>query len=537
MKLLVNLGNSDIHIRFFNSSLGDPIYRNKASFSSLLLELVEVIRKSDVKFSTDGHVMGTLMFHDEKVERVFMPILSQEIKAIQETTRKSVDSVICICTRQDDSNGAESQLDTFGFKSLLNGPFGHGCLPGIGFDFLTIGCDPSDYGDVFKEYEQILGGLDLSDASVAIAQGTPAMCYALSSLAARNNPGIPQYYASHGDLSNLSYTRIIPLNLFSREEIIKQIDSFCSLMKGGLYTAAREFVKTSCLRGRVAGIEELTEYFISRSGYSFSDAWSHLMILREKNKPLYDSLGDSVIDLDKFSSCTKKVDNACGNKKDDSYLDYLNTAFPTLLFETLQNVRFNYEIGNYLLAVALMTSFLDVMYMCIIARELNLEDLVFSQVHGYPSLNSFISTTVIPSLDSSNGKDFDDIVKNWKKQTGKEDNLMVFNVNGASETALVKWFVGQGCARKETKILASFQKRQKRFLDFRRLRNNMPIAHSMGAAEKSIIDGKLFGLTFKEFIDGFIEVLKAMSEERNFDCFYHETVSSIREVIIENLCP
>lgn len=520
MKLFMNLGNSDLRVEFHDPAKMDPIFRNKAAYSTQLKALKDAIRKSKCSFTEKGLVIGKLEYpalnedSPSSIRSVTMPIVSKAIKTIENDMHKSIDAITFIVTSQEDDKNAI--LDTYGFEPLLRGRLGEGLFPGVMLEFIKLKVKPSDYEVVFNEYSSLLREQDFNDSAILIAQGTPAQSYSLSVFAASKNPGCPQFYAAHADSSTPDSTEIKPLVLFSSEQISKRIDAYSRLLAGGSYQAAIAFLDgNEYLLQRVPGTRQFTEYLLYRSRYLFSKAYAKSEELKELNPGLYAVIGPSLLGLDEFESYTI-------NDGKDPYLDYCNPGFPLLLRETLQNIRFSYEKGDYFLAVAMMTSFLDVLDIAVISRQAGLEHMNFSGKDGYASLNRFMADSVIPYCSRNK---YSDIKKNWNVDKG------VYTTCGPSTSQLIEWMEEQDDALPGTKALAAFMKLQGRFLEFRKLRNRMPIAHSMGAVEKSIIEATLKnGISFESFLNSFDVVLKAMAPEISFPPAYHEIDSAVNEL-------
>lgn len=525
MILFTNLGNSDIHLGYIsNNSPDDPIFRSQEKFSSKLKGLKEEIRKAKTVFNQDGEIVEKgFEFNYYPVKTIKMPILKAAINDISAILDKKISKVICFCTKQE----PENEKDTYNYEFILKGNFGKFYFPNIKFEFVQIGTNPSDYNAMYQFYKEYFeNNYDLlvnEDLSVTISQGTPAMCFSLSSVVAKLFPIVPQFYTSQ---INKEVTEVFKLELFSKREIQNQIHTYCTYMKEGSYLAAKEFLNNNLL-STTPGIKELTDYYIARTNYNFDKAYQYALEINNKSSVLFNVISDSIIALDSFSKLTIKE---FIEDKEEKWFDYQNPNYAVMLFETLQNVKFNYDKGEYLLAIALMTSFLDCLSICLISRAANLQKMFYSQKFNYVALNDYFHDNIEGCLDiGKNKKEFKDLIKNWNA----EDKILSFT--GASSANLIKWFANQDNVPEYVKTYYDYQKSQQGFSGLRQLRNQLPIAHSMGAAEKEIINETLLNdLSFEEFIKGFIRILKLMNKDYSFDVFYHELIPELQVELEKN---
>lgn len=519
MKLLTNLGNSDLSLIYENPELRDDIYRNKTSFSTSIRDLKEEIRKSKTVFNEDGMVLdNSLSFHSSSVKQLKMDILKTSINEISSKLGKPIDTVFCFCTKQEPSN----ETDTFNFSFLLKGNFGKCYFPNIKFFFFDVTCNPADYNEAYNYYNKFFEEGKKIDKEneeefvVSISQGTPAMSYSLSSVVSKFYPSIPQFYTSQIQVKK---TEVKRLYLFSNKEINRQLVSYCNYLKEGSYKFAADYLNSSFIK-KVPGLPELTKYYDARSKYSFDSAYKYVSVLEKKNESLFNVVKKSITGLNKFSNLTlyKEI-----NGKKIEYFDYLNPYYIILLFETLQNVKFNYKKGDYLLSIAFMTSFLDCINICFIAKAANIKEMYYNGNKNYVELNDFCKKNIFPCSK----KEYKDLNNKWNNE--------ILNTTGPVLSQLIKWFSKRENALPFIKELASYQLENKSFQDFRSLRNKLPIAHSMDSVGESKINESLHGLSFDDFLDGFVKILKGANTDFGFDCYYHEIIDDIQQELEKQL--
>lgn len=519
MKLLTNLGNSDLSLIYENPELRDDIYRNKTSFSTSIRDLKEEIRKSKTVFNEDGMVLdNSLSFHSSSVKQLKMEILKTSINEISSKFGKPIDTVFCFCTKQEPSN----ETDTFNFSFLLKGNFGKCYFPNIKFFFFDVTCNPADYKEAYNYYNKFFEEGKIIDKEnegefvVSISQGTPAMSYSLSSVVSKFYPSIPQFYTSQVQVKK---TEVKKLYLFSNKEINRQIVSYCNYLKEGSYKSAADYLNSSFIK-KVKGLAELTKYYDARSKYSFDSAYDNVLVLKKENESLFNIVEKSITGLNKFSNLTlyKEI-----NGKKIEYFDYLNPDYIILLFETLQNVKFNYKKGDYLLSIAFMTSFLDCINICFIAKAANIKEMYYNGNENYVKLNDFCKKNIFPCSK----KNYKDLNNKWNNE--------ILTTTGPVISQLIKWFSKQENALPFIKELAGYQLKNNNFQAFRSLRNKLPIAHSMDSVGESKINESLHGLSFDDFLDGFVKILKVANTDFGFDCYYHEIIDDIQQELEKQL--
>jgi hypothetical protein len=319
-----------------------------------------------------------------------------------------------------------------------------------------------------------------------------------------------------------------PLQLFSNQEIEQVMNRISILLEQGEYLAVKELSKTGML-AMVPGFELLLDYLIKRGNYRFNDAKVLFDKLAIANHSLWTIMEPSGKGLSTMAS------ESIVEGQNKEHLRYCSETFPYMLFETLQNIRFNYRNENYFLAIALMTSFLDIFYTTIIARELGFETMEFkTKTSSYEEINEYVGKYIIH--DPFLRKEYGDIYKKWKSvksQEGQENTDEGFLIiNGPVMSDLVKWLANQPNASLFTKEFYEFQKKQKHFDELRKLRNQLPIAHSVQGIQRDVIESTLEnGMTFAQVLDSFEKNIWDMNPQLEKSCSYRDCYNQITSEI------
>ena len=220
----------------------------------------------------------------------------------------------------------------------------------------------------------------------------------------------------------------------------------------------------------------------------------------------------------------KQILNCIGDK---DKLNYHFENFPFILKETLNNIRFEFNKGNYFLAMALFTSFMDCLERTIICKGLDLNDMNFSKKTGtYPTLDDYILNNIKMEKIKKNSH----LYNSWKYKEGKWN----FFLNGPSGLSLIKWINNHNPNAKYATTYLRINKVVS-LQDVRMLRNQLPIAHSVASVSKEIILSKLNGFSINEFLNNFDEVLSelfVLNSVPEYFSDYHESLIDIENIVM-----
>ncbi|MGB4407800.1 MAG: hypothetical protein WBI82_13135 [Sphaerochaeta sp.] len=528
MRLCVNIGNSDLRV-IAKDTERDLVFRDKEYYSEKINDLAQMIEDLGDSFQIDdtGKLLCEMNLFD-KVDGVAHPIdsirfqiLDEEIQQIEQSVGEDITEIIVFVTRQ---KGEQSIQDTEGLFRLLAGRYGQIVYPSIGFKEYVLTCDPSDYGEVYARYAEFFADNSFSHTAIAIAQGTPAMGFALSSCSSKYSKDVKQFYAAH--LTDKVVLK--PLQLFSKQEIERIMSHTAVLLRKGEYIAVRELVANGML-ATIPGFETLLDYLIVRSNYRFSEAKVLFDKLEIDNPSLWKIMEPSGKGLSTMTS------ESTLDGKNKEQLQYCSDTFPYMLFETLQNIRFNYKNENYFLAIALMTSFLDIIYTTVIARTLGFKTMEYSsKTNSFIELDEYVGKYIIHDPHLKNG--YRDISNKWKVAMSSEGQLDPSKgylvTNGPVMAALVKWLANQPNALEFILNFYKFQKNMNQFDELRRLRNRLPIAHSVQGIQRELIEKTLNNvMTFDQVLDSFEKIIWDMNPKLEKSCSYRDCNDQIVEEI------
>ena len=509
MRLLVNLGNSDLKLYCKNSS-HSFIFRNRDKYILNLSELVKTLESKDIEFDETGNIRSSVViniyeetqYNEYEIDRIDFPILQEEIRVIEEYENSKVKEILCFITKQEE----HVSTDTFLLKEILLGNYGKTVFSNIDFKFATIKINPADYGLILPLYSEFISKINLDNTVISIAQGTPAMCLGLSQSCARYRPSIKQYYASNKHDTD-GRVEIKVMDCFSIDEKNRLINQLAEELKNGNYDLAKNNVANNYLSS-FDYINDIIEYFISRKNYKFEDALKKLKSLSSKTD-LFDSL------INKIS------DNLnCIILANPEEFDYSNEMCPYLLYESLANVKLSLIKKDYFYTMALLTSFLDVIGNFIILKALCLKTLTYKQ-GSFMEINQYIVEN-INILTLSKNK-YDKLIK----VLGKKDNIQ-FNSNFFTRKQLLNWIV-------ENKEVSTFVnnyyilcKKYKGFIPFSTLRNQLPIAHSVKGISLESINNSLNNNKIEDLINDLYSLIgDYFSNNELFSPYYLDSDSFI----------
>ena len=462
MRLIVNLGNSDIKLLCKNSK-DIFIFRKRESYLTQLKALSKVLSSKEIEYNEKGEVLTSLFINfdedniDKKyeIDRIEFPILKAEINKINEFENEKITEVLCFITKQE----KEVVTDTYLIKDILNGELGRKVFPNIKFYFATIKVDPSDYSEVLPLYSEFISKINLDNTVISIAQGTPAMCVGLSQSCARLKPNIRQYYASNNHESN--DVIIKKLNQFSNSEINNLISQLSDDFKNGNYEFALKNINNSYL-STFDPIINILKYFIYRKNYQFENALNEINLIANKT-----TIFNNII-----IPIRKNLLNILEANPDE--FDYSNEKCPYLLYEMVSNIQLSLERKEYFYTMAFTSAFLDVLADFMIVRALKLDGLTFNKKNSsYEEIDRYVDNySNIYPLTNKNHDIKDKLTKD------NEGNIHLF-INRNSRRALINWVSSHMGVDTAVKKYMDLMRINDDFENFKYLRNKLPIAHSV----------------------------------------------------------
>lgn len=460
MRLIVNFGNSDL--KLFCKNSGDAyVFRKREKYFSSLSDLVDSIKKYDVKFDSNGNVLTKAFIKinennetkEDELERIEFPILKDEIKKIEELEKRKITEVLCFITKQKESKNT----DTFLLKEILLGTYGKIVFPNIEFKFATITVNPADYSIILPLYSKFISKINLDDTVISIAQGTPAMCLGLSQSCARVKPDINQYYASNSHETDKA--TIKKLDIFSKEEKLNSINQLAVDLKNGNYDIAKAKVENSYL-STFPYILDILDYFIYRKNYQFKEALDKLNSLSEKNHSFDEIIKPIKLNLEYIIQA------------DPENFNYSNPKCPFLLLESLANIQLSLNKKDYFNTMALLISFLDVLGNYVMLKALGLESLTFKK-GIFEEVNEYIRDNI--KLENLSKNKYDKLILAISKPEG-----IHFVANFSTRRQLIHWVVSNKDNVPEfVQMYFKLDSKYKAFIPFASLRNKLPIAHSV----------------------------------------------------------
>jgi len=517
MKLLLNFGNSELHA--IQSDGKEFVFRSRDMFSNNLQSLCQALKGYTGSLDKNGNLSPYLKVYDFntkqniEIKNISMPILQSTLSFFDEKGTP-ITEIKAFCTKQNDT--AQSSQDTALLIPICEGIVGKSLFPNVSFSFEIIKKDPSDYATMFNWYADFFNDFENDGNTVVlIAQGTPAMSYGLSYLCAQKYPGIKQYYASHRNRgSNREHIEFTSLKLFSKYVAKEQIERYCTFLDHGEYDAAISVAKTDSVLVQIPGLIELASYFFMRSSYRFNEAHASIQKVKELQPELIEIIKDTLIGFYHFEECKIKDD-----------MDCLNAYLPYLIYETLQNCRYAFEIKNYYLSVGFLFSFFEIYQRAIITRYMHLSSLNFDGKTGsYTELDTYFESIVFPDI-LSHKNDYKDLIKQWE---GSKPNL---HLSGDVPRHLLKWMSSQSndpTYKRAYDLLKNID-----LGDLKKLRNKSPMAHSLNSITEEQINNAAKG-SYLEFIDTLETSLEAMLPEGwHLPTRYHESSKAIREYLLE----
>jgi len=527
MRLLMNLGNQDVHVQE-SGTTEDFLFRHKDDFKKRAGELVELFSDEEPEKlipDEEGCFPSPLFYRDEAknghtIEAIHFCILEADIKAIQNLTEEPIDAVTLFVTSQEEER--LSHQDTLDLALLLEGPYGKSFFPGIRFDHRTLTCDPSDYAAVYQTYAAWFQEQEISHIAVVIAQGTPAMCFSLANCSVMYCRDVQQFYAAHIE----GRSQINPLRLFTEKYKEEAVSHYCELLDRAEYVAAVEYAQNTILKN-ITGIDELGSFFVERNNYNFDAAWTYLQDLANLNGPLHDLLLPVSTGIDTIQSCFDEKGN----------LQYEKPSVAYLLHETLQNSLSCYESKNYNLAFAYMTSFLDIFQTRIISIGIGNQPLRFNRkTNSFPALDIYLNDYLIPhksEMSSKQREEYKDIFSKW------DDTDKCLQSNGPSLSATIKWLSEQPNMNTVVVDFFGLQYSQHCFQNIRNVRNTLPIAHGGKGIGEVYINKKLTengGMEFPALADKLEELIWKMDPSLPKPLSsYHLIGQKVREVLIKQI--
>jgi hypothetical protein len=139
--------------------------------------------------------------------------------------------------------------------------------------------------------------------------------------------------------------------------------------------------------------------------------------------------------------------------------------------------------------------------------------------YHYPSLDLYIKEHI--DVDKLSNTKYRELKENWKQDEKGEYYL---NINGLSRYCMLKWIY-------ETNPNCSFvvsyfplAEKQGKFADLRKLRNRLPIAHSVDSISEMKINKTLKEINFIELMDRFKHILDGMlsKEQPRFPDYFSQ---------------
>lgn len=515
MRLFINFGNSDIRTDKDN----DFVYRKGEEFRSRLSLIANALDSYDGEITSEGIFNPPLVvIHPGDGKLIYISYVKLTIlkQACVELLNhgKRITEVVGFLTDQKDK-GSNGQ-DTIDIKRILEGKYGEACFPDLKFTFQIIYDTPPDYSKMIHYYNSFFENRPRDNNEIAlIAQGTPAMSYALSLACAQHNPLVKQYYASrkHG-----SETSIMPLHTFINQVAKEKIDGLCILLKLGNYEAAVETVKGDSFLSLIPGLELLVSYFAFRQKYLFVAANGYANQLKDINSELYDTISSSLIGLQYFDECIIKNDL----DKDDC--DALNDSTPYLLFESLQNARFAFETENIHLSLAFLFSYFEMYQRVVVAKVFGVNVMT----HDVNKNDAYFE------IDDYFRKE-DLAGKNLGKLSNELNKKGFIGFSGGTPTSIINYLAKQkklGYLEAASNLLTNIPLQR-----LKELRNNSPVAHNLNGVSKSTLK-KALGMKFKSYpmlLDTVEEALWKMIPEKqgkwSKPSRYHDASKAIREYL------
>ena len=511
----MNFGNSDISVpsKQFND---DYLFRTQKNFRPRLSSIAEALDSYNGEIRKDGTLNPPLEVYDSEIKsNVCIPDIRLPIlKAVyDEFLPCGLTEIVGFLTDQGVNESHEQ--DTIDFKRILEGDYGKTCFPDIQFSFETIRDNPSDYSKMLEYYRSYFMTVPREkDYCIVIAQGTPAMGYALSLSCAECNPVVKQYYASRYKYTE---TTIQPLHPFSKQAALEKINPLCALLDLGNYEVAKELVTNDSWLSQIPGLDHMVSYLSNRQNYLFSEAIQCINLLRDYNSELYDTIRTSLTGVDSFDECIIYGD-----------CDALNDNTPYLLFESLQNARFAFETKNYYQSLAFLFSYFETYQRVVVARYLECKTMTKCKSKYTKQDSSYyykeINDYIIDELSKGHNLDFWWFNSAWNKEECQlkfagevPKNLIVY---------MSKW-------GKPKYIKAAGKLLSKIPLDkLKKLRNKSPMAHNVNGITKEIIDEKSGG-DYLQLLDSSEKALwKMLPNEWPVPTRYHDASKAIREYLI-----
>lgn len=516
MKLLLNFGNSDLHA--IKADGMEFVFRSRDMFSNNLQSLIQALKVYTGSLDKDGNLSPYLKVYDYntkqniEIKNISMPILQSMLSFFYEKGTP-ITEIKAFCTKQNDT--AQNSQDTALLIPICEGIVGKSLFPDVSFSFEIIKKDPSDYAMMFSWYADFFNGFaNDGETVVLIAQGTPAMSYGLSYFCAQKYPGIKQYYASHKNRgTSRDHIEFTSLNLFSKYVAKEQIERYCTFLDHGEYDAAISVAKSDSVLVQIPGLVELASYFFMRSNYRFNEAYASILKVEELQPELIEMIKDTLIGFDHFEECKINDD-----------MDCLNDYLPYLIYETLQNCRYTFEIKNFYLSVGFLFSFFEIYQRAIITRYMNLTTLSFERkTDSYRELDIFFESIIFPDI-LSHKNDYKDLIKRWEES---KPNL---HLSGDVPRHLLKWMSNHSTNR-VYKTAYDLLKNTK-LKDLKELRNKSPMAHSLNSITEEQINAAAKG-SYLELIDTLEVSLGAMLPEGWYlPTRYHDSSKIIREYLL-----
>lgn len=512
MRLLVNLGNSDLKLYCKNSS-NEFIFRNREKYILNLRELVKTIESKNVEFDKNGNILSSVFiniyednqYNEYEIERIDFPILKEEVRIIEEYEKCKIEEILCFITKQDEN----ISTDTYLLKEILIGTYGKTVFPNIDFKFATIKINPADYGLILPLYSEFISKINLDNTVISIAQGTPAMCLGLSQSCARYRPSIKQYYASNKhDLDGK--VEIKGMDCFSKDEKKRLVNQLAEDLKNGNYDLAKNNVANNFLSS-FDYINDIIEYFIFRKNYKFDDALNKLEILSSKTN-LFDDL------INRITSNLK-----CLILANPDEFDYSNEMCPYLLYESLANVKLSLIKKDYFYTMALLSAFLDVLADFIIVRALDLNGMNYNKYNSsYDEIDRFIDKYFNIYPITNKYRD----LKN--KLIKDESGFYHLQINRNTRKALLNWVKNNLGVDSSVEKYINLMNKYASFEKFKDLRNKLPIAHSVKGISLESINNSLNNNKIEDLINDLYSLIEdCFSKNELFSPYYLDSDSFI----------
>lgn len=509
MRILMNLGNSDISVpsKQFND---DYLFRTQKNFRPRLSSIAEALDSYNGEIRKDGTLNPPLEAYDSEIKsNVCIPDIRLPIlKAVyDEFLLCGLTEIVGFLT---DQGASESHgQDTIDFKRILEGDYGKTCFPDIRFSFETIRENPSDYSRMLEYYRSYFMTFPRdNDYCVVIAQGAPAMGYALSLSCAECNPVVKQYYASRYKYTE---TLILPLHPFSKQAALEKINPLCALLGLGNYEVAKELVKNDSWLSQIPGLDHIVSYLSFRQNYLFYESNKSVNLLKECNPELYTTISSSIIGLQFFKDCI--IDDDC---------DALNYNTPYLLYETLQNAKHAFETTNYYLSLGYFFSFFESFQRVVIARFLGCKTMTRlgkADFFSYKEVNDYVVYEIIGSQ-----RYYSWMKKAWNEKEGqlKFSGLVPKGIIGDMAK-----YNKIGYIEAANDLLATIPLER-----IKKLRNKSPMAHNVNGITKETID-ETAGGSYLDILDKVEEALWTLLPKGwPIPTSYHSASKAIREYLI-----